>query len=140
MRPCVIHAGETNMRATMKLLVCLSVLSATFAFAADKVSVNLPFGFESRGKQFPAGEYDVTLNAGQTFLTMTSRESPEYTFSWEVMPAEAGPMASSLDVAFDQTRGLHELSTIRLGTHKTPVLDAQWRRSAKYQPQSASGQ
>jgi hypothetical protein len=97
--------------------------SATAAFAFDRVTVNVPFNFETYGKTFPAGTYKVESAANHDALSLSSKTDTKMSFTWVASPAEFGPNMSTLSLKFDiGADGTHALRSIRLGTLITPVL------------------
>jgi hypothetical protein len=115
---------DIPMRSIAWMLVLAPALCTTAAFATDKVSVDMPFSFESRGKVFPASQYDVSLSGDRRMLTLTSRTNPAATISWMTLAGDKGPMDPDLLIKFDRVGNMRELHTVRLGTYTTPVLDA----------------
>jgi hypothetical protein len=112
------------MRSIMRMLVLTPALCTTAAFAADKVSVDMPFSFESHGRVFPASRYDVSLTDDRRMLTLTSRTNPADRASWMTLSADKSPMDPELSMQFDRDGSLLELRAVRLGTYQTPILDA----------------
>jgi hypothetical protein len=127
------------MRSILRMLVLTPALCTTAAFAADRVSVNMPFNFESHGRIFPASRYDVSLNDDRRMLTLTSRTNPADTATWMTLSAEKGPMDPELSLQFDGTGKTPELRAVRLGTYRTPILDVH-RVPANSQTTAQSGQ
>jgi hypothetical protein len=122
---CRVFFGQEDflMRSILRMLVLTPTLCTTAAFAIDRVSVNMPFSFESRGRVFPASKYDVILNDDRRMLTLTSRTNPADTATWMTFSTDKGPMDPELSLQFDRTGTTPELRAIRLGTYKTPILD-----------------
>jgi hypothetical protein len=109
-----------------------ATVSATAAFALDKVTVNVPFNFESHGKVYEAGKYDVKLDLARNVLTLSSKANTKQSLMWAVSPADFGPNAPTLSIKFDDgTDGSHQLRSIRLATRTTPVLDVRERHAAQ---------
>lgn len=127
------------MRSILRMLVLTPALCATAAFAIDRVSVNMPFNFESHGRVFPASRYDVSLNDDRRMLTLTSKTNPADTATWMTLSAEKGPMDPELSLQFDQNGRTPELRAVRLGTYRTPILDVH-RVAGKSQTTAQSGQ
>jgi hypothetical protein len=99
-------------------------LSATAAFALDRVTVNVPFSFETHGKTFPAGTYRVESTANHYTLTLSNKTDTKMSFTWIACPAEFGPDMSMLSLKFDiGADGTRALRSIRLGAQITPILD-----------------
>jgi len=121
------------MRPMTKMLVFAAALtSSSAAFALNKVTVNVPFNFESHGKTYIAGKYDVNLDASENVITMTSRTHPEESVMWSASPADFGPDTPVLAIKFDDaTDGTHELRSIRIASRTTPVLDVRERHAAQ---------
>jgi hypothetical protein len=111
------------MRSILRMLVLAPALCTTAAFAADRVSVDMPFSFESHGRVFPASRYDVSLTNDRRMLTLTSRTNPADRLTWMTLSADRGPLDPELSLQFDQQGNLPELRTVRLGTYQTPILD-----------------
>jgi hypothetical protein len=111
------------VRSITWMFALTSVLCTPAAFAVDRASVNLPFSFESRGKVFPASQYDVILKDDCTVLTLTRRTNPADTISWTTLAAGMGPNDAALSIQFDRVGNMNELHTVRLGKYRTPVLD-----------------
>jgi hypothetical protein len=112
------------MRSILRMLVLTPALCTTAAFAIDRVSVNMPFSFESHGRIFPASRYDVSLNNDHRRLTLTSRTNPADTATWMTLPADKGSLDPELLLQFDRNGKTPELRAVRLGTYETPILDA----------------
>jgi hypothetical protein len=127
------------MRSILRMLVLTPALCTTAAFAVDRVSVNMPFSFESRGRVFPASRYDVSLTNDRSMLTLTSRTNPADTASWMTLSADKSPMDPDLSLQFDRDGNLLELRAVRLGTYQTPILDA-YSVARKSQIPAQSGQ
>jgi len=117
------------MRLMIRMFVLAAVsASATAAFAFDRVTVNVPFNFETHGKTFPAGTYRVESAANHYALTLSSKTDTKMSFTWLASPAEFGPNISTLTLKFDiGADGAHALRSVRLGTLITPVLDVRER-------------
>jgi hypothetical protein len=111
------------MRSIMRMFVLAPALCTTAAFAVDRVSVNMPFSFESHGRVFPASRYDVSLNDDRRMLTLTSRTNPAARATWMTLFAEKGLMDPELSMEFDHNGKTPELRAVRLGTYRTPILD-----------------
>jgi len=121
------------MRPMIRLFVhAAATVSATAAFALDKVTVNVPFNFESNGKVYQAGQYDVKLDIARNVMTLSSRTDTKRSLMWAVSPAEFGPNAPTLSMKFDDSEsGNHALRSIRLAARTTPVLDVRERHNAQ---------
>jgi hypothetical protein len=113
------------MRPIIRMFVLAAVsASATAAFAFDRVTVNVPFNFETRGKTFPAGTHTAESAANHCALTLSSNTDTRVSFTWIASPAEFGHNMLTLSLRFDiGADGTHALRSIRLGTLITPVLD-----------------
>jgi hypothetical protein len=113
-------------------VLAAATVSATAAFALDKVTVNVPFNFESHGKVYQAGQYDVKLDMARNVLTLSSKTDTKHSLMWAVSPAEFGPNTPDLSIKFDDSEnGNHELRSIRLAARTTPVLDVRERHIAQ---------
>jgi hypothetical protein len=111
------------MRSIMRMLVLIPALCTTAAFAVDRVSVDMPFSFESHGRVFPASQYDVSLTDDRRMLTLTSRTNPADRATWMTLSADKSPMDPDLSMQFDRKGNMPELRAVRLGTYRTPILD-----------------
>jgi len=111
------------MRSILRMLILTPALCSAAALAIDRVSVNMPFSFESHGRIFPASRYDVSLNNDRRMLTLTSRTNPADTATWMTLSADTGPLDPELSMEFDRTGETSVLRAVRLGTYKTPILD-----------------
>jgi hypothetical protein len=111
------------MRSIMRMLVLTPALCTTAAFAVDRVSVDMPFSFESHGRVFPASQYDVSLTDDRRMLTLTSRTNPADRATWMTLSADKSPMDPDLSMQFDRNGNMPELRAVRLGTYRTPILD-----------------
>jgi hypothetical protein len=118
------------MRPIIRSFVLAAVsASATTTFAFDRVTVNVPFNFETHGKTLPAGTYKVESASNHYALTLSSNTDTKVSFTWIASPAEFGPNMSTLSLRFDiEADGTHALRSIRLGTLITPVLDVRERQ------------
>ena len=115
------------MRLSLKSLVLGSAaLCATAAFAANQARVDVPFSFTAKGQTYPAGAYDLAVNANHTIVTISSQVDLGKQIQWNVRPTEAAAYPAVM--TFDQAGTDHALRTIQLGDKVTPDLD---RRPAK---------
>jgi hypothetical protein len=114
------------MRPMIRIFVLAAVFaSATAAYAFDRVSVNVPFSFETHGETFPAGTYEVEFDSFHHTLKLSSKTDTKMSYIWIAAPAEIGPDTSTLSLKFDdRADGAHALSNIRLAAWTTPVLDS----------------
>jgi hypothetical protein len=111
------------MRSILRMLVLTPALCTTAAFAVNRVSVDMPFSFESHGRVFPASRYDVSLTDDRRMLILTSRTNPADRASWMTFSADKSPMDPDLSMQFDRNGNMTELRAVRLGTYRTPILD-----------------
>ena len=113
------------MRPIIRMFVLAAVsASATAAFAFDRVTVNVPFNFETHGKTLQAGTYRVESASNHCALTLSSNADTKVSFTWIASPAEFSHNMPTLSLRFDiGADGAHALRSIRLGTLITPVLD-----------------
>jgi hypothetical protein len=115
------------MRPTFKALVLSSAtLCATASFAASLARVNVPFNFTAKGQSFPAGEYAVSMDSHQGFVTLANYEDAGKQISWVVGPAEAADKFAV--IKFDVMGPDYALKTIQLGDKITPNLDPNPKR------------
>jgi hypothetical protein len=114
------------MRPMIRIFVLAAVFaSATAAYAFDRVSVNVPFSFETHGETFPAGTYEVEFDSFHHTLKLSSKTDTKMSYIWIAAPAEVGPDTSTLSLKFDdRADGAHALCNIRLAAWTTPVLDS----------------
>jgi hypothetical protein len=122
------------MRPMIRMFVLVAVTaSATVSFAFDRVTVNVPFNFETNGKTFPAGTYRVESAENHDALTLSSKSDTTVSLTWIATPAEFGPNRSTLSLNFDiGADGTHALRNIRLGTLITPVLDVREKHPVQH--------
>ena len=113
------------MRPIIRSFVLAAVsASATTAFGFDRVTVNVPFNFETHVKTLLAGTYKVESASNHCGLTLSSNTDTKVSFTWIASLAEFSPNMSTLSLRFDiGADGTHALRSIRLGTLITPVLD-----------------
>jgi biopolymer transport protein ExbD len=109
------------MRPKALMLVLAPFLCTTAAFAVEKISVDVPFSFESHGQQFPANRYDITLNDDLHLMTIRSTEFPAKSMSLMVTNAEIKAGAPQLSIRFENAGNTHELRSIRLGGYQAKV-------------------
>jgi hypothetical protein len=121
------------------MLVLIPALCTTAAFAVNRVSVDMPFSFESHGRVFPASRYDVSLTDDRRMLILTNRKNPADRAAWMTLSADRGPLDPTLSLQFDREGSLPELRAVRLGTYQTPILDAH-ANTRKSQIPAQSGQ
>ena len=108
--------------------------SASAAFALDRVAVNVPFSFETHGKTFPAGTYEVEFDSIHYTLKLSSKTDTKMFYIWTAAPAEVGPDTSTLSLNFDnRADGIHVLRNIRLATWSTPVPELGERRVVQHE-------
>jgi hypothetical protein len=118
---------DNDMKITLKtLLLSSAALCATAAFAADHAKVDVPFSFTAKGQSFPAGSYDVAMDANHSIVTLSSKSDTTKEISWTVRPAEAAKTPAV--IRFDQVGTDYALKTIQLGERVTPNLDRSGKR------------
>ena len=107
--------------------------SATAAFASEAVTVNVPFNFQTHGKIFPAGRYQVEFDSTVSALRLFNKTDTKKSFMWVASPAaDYSSKMAKLSLKFDgDTDGTHTLHSIRLNTWETPVLDKGERHAAQ---------
>lgn len=111
------------MRIIFRSLVLSSLaLSATAAFAVDHWKADIPFSFTVRGKSFPSGSYDVSLDLNQRFVSFSSYAAPEKRITWIALPAV--PTNIPAVVRFDKVDTSYSLKNIQVGGEATPDLDS----------------
>jgi hypothetical protein len=116
-----------------KIFILASALaSSSAAFAFTKATVNVPFNFESHGKTYPAGKYDVLLDTNHDIILMRSLVNTKASLMWTGTFTDFGPDTPLLSMKFDDNPdGTHELNSIRIAAETTPVLDARERHTAQ---------
>ncbi len=129
------------MRLMIRTFVLAAVAAcATAAFASDTMTVNVPFNFETHGKTFPAGKYEVEFDSTQSSLALYSKTDTRKSFMWVASPAEYSSKMARLALKFDsEADGTHALRSIRLATWETPVLDVHERHTAQSEVSIAGG-
>lgn len=73
------------MKSTVLNIAALSAL-VLGTLASNAANVNVPFSFEAKGVNFPAGQYSVTQSLNSSFITLQSKEWPTKHFSWVSHP------------------------------------------------------
>jgi hypothetical protein len=111
------------MRFMLRTFALSSVAFCATAALAASNTVNIPFNFESHGRAFPAGRYEVSLDSHANVLTLSNAETGRSAM-WIAGPAENNPASPKLRLKFDDAGYVHELHSIQLGSRITPVLDA----------------
>jgi hypothetical protein len=134
-----LEQEDILMRSILRMLILTPALCTTAAFAVDRVSVNMPFSFESHGHVFPASRYDVSLTDDRRMMILSSRTNPAARAAWMTFSADKGPMDPDLSLQFDREGNLPELRTVRLGRYRTPILNAH-SVAGKSQTAAQSGQ
>ncbi len=121
------------MRPMIRMFMLAAVAaSATAAFASDAIIVNVPFSFETHGKAFPAGKYQVEFESAHYALMLFSKTDTSKSFMWTAFPAEYSPTMPKLALKFDnETDGTHALRSIRVENWETPVLDKAERHAVQ---------
>jgi hypothetical protein len=116
------------MQINFKAIAFSSIaFCATAAFAANQARVDVPFSFTAEGQSYPAGSYDVALDANHNVVTMASKTDATKHISWTVGPAEAANAPAV--IKFDHVGADYDLKTIQLGERVTPVLDKNVQQS-----------
>jgi hypothetical protein len=111
--------------------------SATAAFASDRVMVNVPFSFKTRGETFPAGAYEVEFDSIRHALKLSSKTDTKMSYSWIASPTGFSHNMSTLSIKFDGgADGIHVLRSIRLETWSTPVLSLRERHVVQHEAAS----
>jgi hypothetical protein len=90
------------MYRVMRVIALAAIVSTTAAFGAESVSFTMPFNFECRGKIYPSGQYDVTIDSLRSMLTMSSREYPGKQFVFLTERADVDRASALLNVKFDR--------------------------------------
>lgn len=80
------------------LIVCFLGIDA---FATDRWQVDIPFSFEAKGKSFPAGAYDITVNVEQGFVTVSNYLHPNQRLQWLTKSSDASPQSATLEFGED---------------------------------------
>jgi hypothetical protein len=124
------------MRSIIRICVLAAVLvSAAAAFAQDRVGVNVPFSFETHGKIFPAGTYEVEFDQKLHALKLSSQTDTKMIYIWQTLPTDFGADESELSLRFDHAAdGTRVLRSIRFEKWSTPVLDKRDRYGAQQTP------
>ena len=101
------------------------------------MGVNVPFSFETHGKIFPAGTYEVDFDQKLHALKLSSQTDTKMIYIWQTVPTDFGPDVSELSLRFDHAAdGTRVLRSIRFEKLSTPVLDTRDR----YVAQQTAGQ
>jgi hypothetical protein len=121
------------MQSIIRIFVITAVfVSAAAAFAQNRVGVKVPFSFETHGKIFPAGTYEVKFDEKLYALKLSSRIDTKMTYIWQTLPTDFRPDMSELSLRFDHAAdGTRVLRSIRFENWTTPVLDKRDRYVAQ---------
>jgi hypothetical protein len=112
------------MRSMIRSIVFASAaLCATAAFAADKAAINVPFSFESHGKHFSAGRYEISLDSQHNTLTMRNTEQSNQILLSSVSPAEFVAGSPQLRLVFANGEETHILKTVQIEASQATHLD-----------------
>ncbi|HEY0760547.1 MAG TPA: hypothetical protein VGD59_14950 [Acidisarcina sp.] len=105
------------------LILAPAVLCASAAFAADSSTLNVPFGFTSNGKAYPAGHYTVSVSSNRHVATLHGREGNGTIAAALLLPGSGDPNApENMKLIFINTPSSHELSRIQYGVLSTSDL------------------
>jgi hypothetical protein len=107
-----------TMHFKSRMLALALLFCAPGAFAAETVSVDIPFSFESGGKHFQPSQYDVRLDEDRRLLTLTSRQTPSKQLSLLAEPTDSDRHATALTIRFESAGGVLALRVIRLGSYE----------------------
>jgi hypothetical protein len=129
------------MRPIIRISVLAVVLMSTAAaFAQNNVRVDIPFSFETYGKIFPAGSYEVGFDPHYHALKLSGTINRKIIYIGIASPAEFGPSALTVSLRFDHAAdGTRVLGSILFGDWATPVLDKCDKYLAQYQLSSTGG-
>ncbi|WP_446745677.1 hypothetical protein [Silvibacterium acidisoli] len=112
------------MRSTIRSIVFASAaLCATAAFAADRAAINVPFSFDSHGRHFSAGRYEVSLDTQHNTLTMRNTEHANEVLLSSVSPAEYAAGSPQLRMIFGNNQDTHTLKTVQIEGRQAIHLD-----------------
>jgi hypothetical protein len=115
------------MKTILKSLLLLTVVFfATAAFAADRLKVDVPFSFTTMGQSFPAGEYNIAMNANHCVLTLSSQSDTAMHVAFVVRPTDPRPAPGI--VTFDAQGDHYSLRNIQVEGRITPNLDTHTSR------------
>jgi hypothetical protein len=118
-----------------KFVFAAVFVSAAAAFAQDRVGVNVPFSFETHGKIFPAGTYEVKFDEKLHALKLSSRIDTKMTYMSQTFVTDFGPDMSELSLRFDHgADGTRVLRSTRLENWTTPVVDKRDRYVVQQTP------
>jgi hypothetical protein len=130
-----LHAGCLCLAAT---------LPSTFAQSGQPLTVDLPFGFQISGQQFPSGKYQVTASPGQTAVLIRGVDCKRATFSL-TNGIQSGTASEKSTLVFHRYGDRYFLSQIWLGGSNSgrvlmtsPAEREVARRLAKSTPNSAT--
>ena len=129
------------MRSIIRIFVLAAVLMSTAAaFAQNNVRVDIPFSFETHGKIFPAGSYEVGFDPNYHALKLSSKTNRKIIYIGIASPAGFGPSALTVSLRFDHgADGTRVLRSIRFENWATPILDKRDKYLAQYQLSSTGG-
>lgn len=115
------------MKLSLRILALSSAaLCATAAFAANQARVDVPFSFTAKGQSYPAGSYNVALDANSNVITLANAADATKRITWSAGPADAAKTAAV--VKFDEVGTDHALQSVQLGNKVTSKLNTQDKR------------
>lgn len=97
-------------------------LWAISASPQNAARINLPFDFTAAKQHFPAGYYDVIMDADRSFITLVSEEKVTKRIRLIVAARDGGGPSTLL--RFDVCGGEHVLRNIQMDKQVTTSLDA----------------
>ncbi len=103
------------------MALILILCSTTFALASNHWRTDVPFNFTIKGKSFPLGRYDISIDATHSFVTLMNYDNPEKRVTWVALPND--PMDKSAVMIFHKFGSGYSLKTIRVEETSTPDLD-----------------
>lgn len=126
---------------TRTLLAAAIIGSGASALAADTGYVNVPFSFECKGHEFPAGRYAVQLMDNHNIVHLYSVDHPGANLTWVVEADNPMPGAQTATLKFDREGSEASLATIKIDGYVTARLDKEkiQMRLASNQSSSAHG-
>ncbi len=113
------------MRLSLRSLVLAPVLVAAAALTPSLASaerLHVPFAFSVAGKDMPAGSYTVQRDTNGNLVTLASPDR-KTSFSWILVPGDAGPNGRDVALRFEQTGSGYELQSIRYRSGVTPRIN-----------------
>ena len=91
-------------------------------------TIKVPFSFNVGDKVFPAGYYVVDRDDTGSFVSITSKDTPQ-SATWVLAPGSPAPTESKIALKFDTVGHTHVLQSVQYGALITSKLDKNLERN-----------